>query len=88
MSGRKGWESSDDLIDRLEADALPKLNSESGNLPLMKSSDRPRNRVGALRYFLLKFTRIQLSLSIQEALSSRGERSLLPVSAVRQFNFS
>lgn len=76
MSGRKGLGvKADDLIDRLEAIALAEVTSRHAD-----SSDEDRDRiakilaVGALRYFLLKFTRnTVIVFDFKEALSFEGE---------------
>lgn len=76
MSGRKGLGvKADDLIDRLEGNALAEVESRHPD-----SSDA-ENRlvahqiaVGALRYFLLKFTRTTVIVfDFKEALSFDGE---------------
>ena len=76
MSGRKGLGvKADDLINRLEADALrevstrhPELSSEG------QSATAHEIAVGALRYFLLKFTRNSvIAFDFKEALSFEGE---------------
>ncbi len=76
MSGRKGLGvKADDLIDRLEADALREVESRHPEL----SGDEQRITahqiaVGALRYFLLKFTRNSvIAFDFKEALSFEGE---------------
>jgi arginyl-tRNA synthetase len=76
MSGRKGLGvKADDLIDRLEADALREVESRHPEL----STDEQRATahqiaVGALRYFLLKFTRNSvIAFDFKEALSFEGE---------------
>jgi arginyl-tRNA synthetase len=76
MSGRKGLGvKADDLIDRLEADALHEVESRHPEL----STDEQRATahqiaVGALRYFLLKFTRNSvIAFDFKEALSFEGE---------------
>jgi arginyl-tRNA synthetase len=76
MSGRKGLGvKADDLIDRLENDALREVSSRHPEL-----SDAEQNEtahaiaVGALRYFLLKFTRNSvIAFDFKEALSFEGE---------------
>jgi arginyl-tRNA synthetase len=76
MSGRKGLGvKADDLIDRLEADALAEVNHRH---PDLSDSERAAAAhaiaVGALRYFLLKFTRNSvIAFDFQEALSFEGE---------------
>jgi arginyl-tRNA synthetase len=76
MSGRKGLGvKADDLINRLEADALREVQTRHPEL----SSDKSRVTaheiaVGALRYFLLKFTRNSVIVfDFKEALSFEGE---------------
>src|SRR5687768_10367958 len=76
MSGRKGLGvKADDLIDRLETDALREVESRHPEL----SHDEQRTTahqiaVGALRYFLLKFTRNSvIAFDFKEALSFEGE---------------
>jgi arginyl-tRNA synthetase len=76
MSGRKGLGvKADDLINRLEADALAEVTSRHPDL----SDDEQRETahaiaVGALRYFLLKFTRNSvIAFDFKEALSFEGE---------------
>jgi arginyl-tRNA synthetase len=76
MSGRKGLGvKADDLIDRLEKDALKEVETRHPEL----SADERRATaheiaVGALRYFLLKFTRNSvIAFDFNEALSFEGE---------------
>ena len=76
MSGRKGLGvKADDLIDRLEANALAEVETRHAN----SSDDEKRGiahqlAVGALRYFLLKFTRnTVIVFDFKEALSFEGE---------------
>ncbi len=76
MSGRKGLGvKADDLIDRLEANALAEVEARHAD-----STDEVKRRiahqlaVGALRYFLLKFTRnTVIVFDFKEALSFEGE---------------
>jgi arginyl-tRNA synthetase len=76
MSGRKGLGvKADDLIDRLERDALTEVEARHPDV-----SDEERREtahiiaVGALRYFLLKFTRNSvIAFDFKEALSFEGE---------------
>ncbi|HEU4596428.1 MAG TPA: arginine--tRNA ligase, partial [Pyrinomonadaceae bacterium] len=76
MSGRRGLGIKvDDLIDRLEENALKEVESRHPQL-----SDEERRKtahviaVGALRYFLLKWTRNSVIVfDFQEALSFEGE---------------
>lgn len=76
MSGRKGiGVKADDLINRLEANALGEVETRHPEL----SGDESRATahaiaVGALRYFLLKFTRNSvIAFDFKEALSFEGE---------------
>lgn len=76
MSGRKGvGVKADDLINRLELSALGEVGSRHPEL----SDDEQRATahtiaVGALRYFLLKFTRNSvIAFDFKEALSFEGE---------------
>lgn len=76
MSGRKGLGvKADDLIDRLEADALAEVEKRHPDA----DSDEKRHiahqiAVGALRYFLLKFTKnTVITFDFKEALSFDGE---------------
>jgi arginyl-tRNA synthetase len=76
MSGRKGLGvKADDLIDRLEADALAEVNQRHPDLSDSERADAAHAiAVGALRYFLLKFTRNSvIAFDFQEALSFEGE---------------
>jgi arginyl-tRNA synthetase len=76
MSGRKGLGvKADDLINRLESSALAEVETRHPDL-----SDEEKARtaheiaVGALRYFLLKFTRNSvIAFDFKEALSFEGE---------------
>ena len=76
MSGRKGLGvKADDLINRLEANALKEVEARHADLP----AEQKRNvahaiAVGALRYFLLKWTRSSvIAFDFKEALSFDGE---------------
>jgi arginyl-tRNA synthetase len=76
MSGRKGLGvKADDLIDRLEANALAEVDLRHADA----SGEEKRHiahqiAVGALRYFLLKFTRnTVIVFDFKEALSFEGE---------------
>ncbi len=76
MSGRKGLGvKADDLIDRLEANALAEVESRHADLPSdQKVRIAHQLAVGALRYFLLKFTRnTVIVFDFKEALSFEGE---------------
>jgi len=76
MSGRKGLGvKADDLINRLEANALKEVESRH---PDLSSEEKQKTAhiiaVGALRYFLLKFTRTTVIVfDFKEALSFEGE---------------
>ncbi len=76
MSGRKGLGvKADDLIDRLEKDALNEVETRH---PELDDEQRLKTAheiaVGALRYFLLKFTRNSvIAFDFNEALSFEGE---------------
>jgi arginyl-tRNA synthetase len=76
MSGRKGLGvKADDLIDRLEANALAEVESRhSESTDEVKRGIAHQLAVGALRYFLLKFTRnTVIVFDFKEALSFEGE---------------
>jgi len=76
MSGRKGLGvKADDLIDRLEADALAEVKTRHPDLSADAMSETAHAiAVGALRYFLLKFTRNSvIAFDFKEALSFEGE---------------
>ncbi len=76
MSGRKGLGvKADDLIDRLEANALAEVESRHPDESLeTKRLIAHQLAVGALRYFLLKFTRnTVIVFDFKEALSFEGE---------------
>ena len=76
MSGRKGLGvKADDLINRLESDALREVDSRHSELSAAeKQATAHQIAVGALRYFLLKFTRNSvIAFDFSEALSFEGE---------------
>ena len=76
MSGRKGLGvKADDLIDRLEASALAEVQSRHSDANDEEKQLIARQiAVGALRYFLLKFTRnTVIVFDFKEALSFEGE---------------
>lgn len=76
MSGRKGLGvKADDLIDRLEADALREVSSRHPELSAAEQNEAAHAiAVAALRYFLLKFTRNSvIAFDFKEALSFEGE---------------
>lgn len=76
MSGRKGLGvKADDLIDRLEADALREVEQRHPQLSAGEAKATAHEiAVGALRYFLLKFTRNSvIAFDFKDALSFEGE---------------
>lgn len=76
MSGRKGLGvKADDLIDRLEANALREVSMRHAELSQDEQTATAHDiAVGALRYFLLKFTRNSvIAFDFKEALSFEGE---------------
>ena len=87
MSGRKGLGvKADDLIDRLEANALVEVESRHPDLePQLKPLVAHQLAVGALRFFLLKFTRNTIIVfDFKEAMSTDGETgTFCQYSAVR-----
>ncbi len=87
MSGRKGLGvKADDMIDRLEANALVEVESRHPDLPSdMKLHVAHQLAVGALRFFLLKFTRNTIIVfDFKEALATDGETgTFCQYSAVR-----
>jgi arginyl-tRNA synthetase len=76
MSGRKGLGvKADDLIDRLETDALREVAARHADISADEQAATAHEiAVGALRYFLLKFTRNSvIAFDFKEALSFEGE---------------
>ncbi len=76
MSGRKGLGvKADDLINRLEADAFREVAGRHAELSEAEQRATAHQiAVGALRYFLLKFTRNSvIAFDFKEALSFEGE---------------
>ena len=76
MSGRKGLGvKADDLISRLEADALAEVKTRHPELSQTDQFEIAHSiAVGALRYFLLKFTRNSvIAFDFKEALAFEGE---------------
>jgi arginyl-tRNA synthetase len=76
MSGRKGLGvKADDLISRLEADALEEVKTRHPGLSEKEMLETAHAiATGALRYFLLKFTRNSvIAFDFKEALSFEGE---------------
>src|SRR5918994_676369 len=76
MSGRKGLGvKADDLINRLEADAFEEVKTRHQDLDEKEQRETAHAiAIGALRYFLLKFTRnTVIAFDFKEALSFEGE---------------
>ncbi len=76
MSGRRGLGvKSDDFIDRLEANALREVEERHPDLNTQDKEKAAHSlAVGALRYFLLKWTRNSVIVfDFKEALSTTGE---------------
>ncbi len=76
VSGRKGLGvKADDLIDKLIEKALEEVSSRHAEAaPEQQRSIAAQIAIGALRYFLLKFTRTSvIAFDFQEALSFEGE---------------
>jgi arginyl-tRNA synthetase len=76
MSGRKGLGvKADDLINRLQSDALAEVKSRHPDLDENQQRETAHAiAIGALRYFLLKFTRnTVIAFDFKEALSFEGE---------------
>ena len=76
MSGRKGLGvKADDLINRLEVNALQEVENRHPDISVAEKRDIAHTiAVGALRYFLLKFTRnTVIVFDFKEALSFEGE---------------
>jgi len=76
MSGRKGFGvKADDLIDKLEAATLKEVHERHADMgEELQKETAHKIAVGALRFFLLKFTRNSLiAFDFKEALSFEGE---------------
>jgi arginyl-tRNA synthetase len=76
VSGRKGLGvKADDLIDKLIENALEEVDSRHPEAPAAERGQvATQIAIGALRYFMLKFTRNSLiAFDFQEALSFEGE---------------
>ncbi len=76
VSGRKGFGvKADDLIDRLIDSALDEVRSRHDELPQAQQREIATSiAIGALRYFMLRFTRTTvIAFDFQEALSFEGE---------------
>jgi arginyl-tRNA synthetase len=87
MSGRRGLGiKADDLLDALEARARAEVRARNPDLPAAEADAMARAiAVGALRYFMIKFTRNKvLAFDFDEALSFEGETGpYLQYAAVR-----
>lgn len=87
MSGRKGLGvKADDLLSRMEANALAEVAKRNPEFEIEKQTSIAHQiAVGALRYFLLKFTRnTVIVFDFKEALSFEGETGVFcQYSAVR-----
>lgn len=90
MSGRKGLGVKvDDLLDLLTSEALTEVQTRNQDLPLEEQQTiAGQIAVGALRYFLMKFTRSSvIAFDFKEALSFEGETGpYIQYSAVRARN--
>ena len=89
MSGRKGWGvKADDLLNRLEENALAEVAARHHDLPLAEQRETAHIiAVGALRYFLLKFTRSTIIVfDFKEALAFEGETGTYCQNAVVRAN--
>src|SRR6267142_1979812 len=90
VSGRKGQGvKADDLLDRLETDAKQEVAKRNPELRIAEVAEIAHQiAVGALRYFLLKFTRNAIiAFDFKEALSFDGETGpYLQYAAVRGNN--
>ncbi|MBM3296691.1 MAG: arginine--tRNA ligase [Candidatus Aminicenantes bacterium] len=76
VSGRRGLGvKADDLLDRLEEKALSEIGKRNPDMPDGEKADIARRiAAGALRYFMLKFSRNSLIVfDFEEALSFEGE---------------
>jgi arginyl-tRNA synthetase len=76
VSGRKGLGvKADDLLDRLEAAARAEVDVRHPDIPDMERAAIAHSiAIGALRYFLLKFTRTAtIAFDFKDALSFEGE---------------
>ena len=76
VSGRRGFGvKADDLIDRLIGNAQKEVDTRHPELPELERIDiATKIAVGALRYFMLKFTKTSvIAFDFKEALSFEGE---------------
>ena len=79
MSGRKGLGvKADDLINRLESGALAEVETRHPALSEIEKEETARQlATGALRYFLLKWTRNSvIAFDFREALATEGETGI------------
>ncbi len=89
VSGRKGLGvKADDLIDKLIEKALEEVDSRHPEAPGERRQVAAQIAIGALRYFMLKYTRnAVIAFDFQEALSFEGETGpYVQYSAVRARN--
>jgi arginyl-tRNA synthetase len=90
VSGRKGQGvKADDLLDMLESEARKEVEKRNPELGRAEAAEIAHQiAVGALRYFLLKFTRTQIiAFDFREALNFHGETGpYLQYAAVRSNN--
>ena len=89
MSGRKGWGvKADDFITLLEEKAFSEVSTRNPDfLPEKQKLIAHQIAVGALRYFLLKFTKNTLIIfDFKEALSFEGETGVYCQNAAVRFN--
>jgi arginyl-tRNA synthetase len=76
VSGRKGFGvKADDLLDKLIAAALHEVSTRNAEMPAaVQVETATRIAIGALRYFMLKFTRNSvIAFDFRDALSFEGE---------------
>jgi arginyl-tRNA synthetase len=76
VSGRKGFGvKADDLLDKLIAAALHEVSTRNAEMPAaVQMETATRIAIGALRYFMLKFTRNSvIAFDFRDALSFEGE---------------
>ncbi len=89
MSGRKGLGvKADDLLNRMEENAFAEVAKRNSELSVEKQKEIAHQiAVGALRYFLLKFTRnTVIVFDFEEALSFEGETGVYCQNAAVRFN--
>ncbi|HEX8246785.1 MAG TPA: arginine--tRNA ligase [Pyrinomonadaceae bacterium] len=89
MSGRKGLGvKADDLISRLEVNALQEVENRHPDISVAEKREiAHRIAIGALRYFLLKFTRnTVIVFDFKEALAFEGETGVYCQNATVRIN--